>query len=305
MLLVADEIDRADIPALEVHLRGGGAPVIVLLIARDDAPREALRGVRGLRVVPMTPDDGDVAAVSRHVDAAYQAALAQDDRQKWDDRGWLPILPALLIALLWFRRGWTMRWTASLLALALLPLAGPSRAEGLADWFWTPDQQGRRAYENRDFAEAADLFEDPAWRAVALYRAGRYEDAAEMFGRLDGSDALIAKGMAQIRQGSYREGAATMQEAVDLDPANTLAARNLEIARAIVAHVDASRRSSSADDGADEIVFDEEMEEGQEAQPVMTEQLELQAAEQWMRTVDTRMEDFLRTRLALEAEAGQ
>ncbi|WBU63790.1 vWA domain-containing protein [Paracoccus aerodenitrificans] len=305
MLFVADEIDRADIPGLQSYLQNDGAPMIVLLITEDENAAEELRGIRGLRVVTMTPDDADVQAVSRHIDAAYRAALAADDRQKWEDRGWLFFLPALLLSLLWFRRGWTMRWGAGLLAAALFLPAGPSHADGLADWFWTPDQQGRRAYENRDYAEAAGLFQDLTWRGLALYRSGQYEDAAEIFDRLDGADALIARGMAEIRQGSYREGAATMQQAVDLDPDNALAVRNLEIAQAIVDYVNESRRESSADDGADEVVFDEEMEEGQEAQPIQTQQLELQAAEQWMRTVDTRMQDFLKIRLSLEAEATE
>ncbi|WP_353476744.1 VWA domain-containing protein (plasmid) [Salipiger sp. H15] len=304
ILFVADEIDRADIPALQSYLKDGGAPIILLLISDDDAPAEALRGIRGLRLVTMTPDDEDVAAVSRHIDAAYRAALAADDRQKWEDRGWLLFAPALLLALLWFRRGWTMRWAVGALAALVMP-ATPSSAEGLADWFWTPDQQGRRAYEHRDYAEAAGLFEDLDWRGRALYRAGQYENAAEVFDRLESVDALIAKGLSQIRQGSYREGEETLEQAVARDPSSELAARNLEVAQAILAYVDHARQTSGADDGADEVVFDDEMEGGQDAQPIESQELELQAAEQWMRTVDTRMQDFLKIRLSLETGGGE
>ncbi|TKW65025.1 MAG: VWA domain-containing protein [Paracoccus denitrificans] len=301
ILFVADEIDRADIPALQSYLENDGAPIIALLITESGAPAEELSGIRGLRTVTMTPDDEDVEAVSRHIDAAYQQALAADERQKWDDRGWLFFVPALMLSLLWFRRGWTMRWGVAVLALGLVLPAAPSRADGIADWFWTPDQQGRRAYENRDYEEAARLFQNLAWRGLSLYRAGKYEEAEEVFDRLGGSDALVAKGMAQIRQGNYRDGAKTIEQAVEMDPQNELAIRDLEIAQAIVKQVMEDRQNASADDGADEVVFDEDMEEGQEAQPIQTQQLELQAAEQWMRTVDTRMQDFLKIRLSLEA----
>ena len=65
---------------------------------------------------------------------------------------------------------------------ALLAAGTPhgARADGLADWFWTPDQQGRRLYEAHRYAEAAATFADPAWRAAALFRAGKYQEAADL-----------------------------------------------------------------------------------------------------------------------------
>ena len=80
-------------------------------------------------------------------------------------------------------------------------------------------------------------------------------------------------------------------------------AHDLEVARAIVTSLERERRQSGAgDDGADAVVFDKNMKKGEDGKEIMSRQLELQAAEQWMRTVDTRMSDFLKSRLALEAQ---
>ena len=60
------------------------------------------------------------------------------------------------------------RW----LLLLLVILNGCS-----ADWWLTPDQQGRRAFEGGDYGAAAKNFEDSEWKGVAAYRAGDYEAA--------------------------------------------------------------------------------------------------------------------------------
>ena len=127
--------------------------------------------------VAVTPDDTDVAAIERKVASAYRDALAKDERQQWDDRGWMLAWPAALLVLLWFRRGWTMRWSLLIIAgLTGLP-NHTAHADGLIDWFFTADQQGRLTFEEKEFAEAADLFEAPDWKGYALYRAGRCGEA--------------------------------------------------------------------------------------------------------------------------------
>ena len=59
-------------------------------------------------------------------------------------------------------------------------------------------------------ALAARIFTDPAWQGAALYRAGRYEAAAEAFARAP--DAAFNLGNAQARAGRY----AAALEAYDL-----------------------------------------------------------------------------------------
>ncbi|MFP3733142.1 hypothetical protein SB690_20490, partial [Bacillus sp. SIMBA_006] len=58
-----------------------------------------------------------------------------------------------------------------------------------ADAFLTPDQQGRRAFEHRDYAAAATHFVDPYWKGRAAYAAGDYAAALTAFSALDKPEA--------------------------------------------------------------------------------------------------------------------
>jgi len=309
ILFVLDELDRADVPAFEAHAAGNGPRVVFLAIGATDAARADLERIPGAAVVDVTPDRTDIAEIDRQVASAYREALAQDDQTKWEDRGWILVWPAALLTLFWFRRGWTMRWSVLLFAILLGVPGGPARADGLRDWFLTPDQQGRLAYQDKRYAEAAEVFEDPMWQGQALYRAGKYNEAAEVFARLPTADAAFAEGVASVKGREYRPGIAAFEKTLERDPDHAAAARNLEITRAILDYVETSREQSDTGEesgiGADDVVFDNESGRGAETRITGETELQVETAEQWMRTVDTRTEDFLRTRFALEAARGQ
>lgn len=305
ILFVLDDMDRADLPAFERHAAEGSPRFVFLTIGGTETSRRDLATLPGASVVAVTPDASDVSEIGRRVASAYRDALARDDRQNWDDRGWLLAWPAALLGLLWFRRGWTMRWGFALAAMLVGASGEPARADGPVDWFLTADQQGYLAYQDKDFAWAADLFEDPMWRGHALYRAGKYAEAAEVLARLPTAEAAFAQGMAHLRSRGYRDGIAAFETALERDPDHPTAARNLEIARAILAYVERVREQSDTGEesgiGADDVVFDNEAGRGTETTVTAEAETTLQTAEQWMRTVDTRTADFLRIRFALEA----
>ena len=306
VLFVSASFNGADVPAIKRHLEAGGVPVVILAVTKSEADFENLSRLSGVETVSLTPEKSDVERIERRLAAAYRDALAADKRQKWDDKGWLLAWPAAFIALFWFRRGSTMRWMIPLVAALSLSGGGEARA-GVTDWFFTPDQQGRLAYEEKRYEDAAEKFQDPAWQGHALYRAGKYEEAAEVFSRIDTAEAAIAEGMAHIRSRGYRDGVRAFETALERDPGNALARRNLEIARAIVDTVETAREQSDTGEeagiGADDIVFDNESGRGAETQITDTTDVQPQTADQWMRTVDTRVGDFLRARFALETVA--
>jgi Ca-activated chloride channel family protein len=305
VLFVADALDPADAAALS-EVANRVAVLAMLPEGRADRGMDALAGVP---VIQVTPDSSDVARLDRMLTAAQaRAALAESD-QPWQDRGpWLA-WPAAFLILLWFRRGWTMRWAATA-ALALLLPPSQADAEGIADWFFTPDQQGRLAFERNAFGRAAELFEDPLWRGYALYRDGQYAAAIEILERVETAQAAFIQGMAHIKSRGYRDGVRAFETALTRDPRYPGAAENLAVAREIVAFVeDLQEQSDTGEDrgiGADEVVFDNEANRGAETQIEVPEEgaAAMLTAEQWMTTVDTRTGDFLRSRFALEAAQG-
>ena len=183
-----------------------------------------------------------------------------------------------------------------------------ARADGigttLESWFLTRDQRGRLDYEAGRYAEAAETFEDPMWKGTALADLGRYDEAAAVFAREPSADAAFAEGMARVKARQYRPGITAFEAALERNPDHVAAAHNLEITRAILAYLERVREESdtgSGSEGADEVVFDKESDRGTAQTVTAKDQIKIESAEQWMRTVDTQMSDFLSTRFALES----
>ena len=310
ILFILDEFDAADLPAFVRHAREDGVGVVFLALGSSGATLDRLARIPGSSVVTLTDDATDVRQIEAHIASAYRDALAQDDRQEWDDRGWLMAWPAALCTLLYFRRGWTM-------ALGLICVLGglfgsPEKAgagepaEAIAGWLLTPDQRGRLAFENGRFAEAAATFEDPMWKGYALYSGGRYDEAALTFKRVPSGEADFARAMALLKGRALRPSITAFESAIERDPNHHAARHNVEVARAVLAYLERVREESDTgegSEGADKIVFDKEEEGGVSQMMGVEDRMKIESAEQWMRTVETSTAEFLSIRFALEEAA--
>jgi Ca-activated chloride channel family protein len=182
---------------------------------------------------------------------------------------------------------------------------GFSLPENLAGWWLTPDQQGQRLFEQGRFREAAEQFEDPAWRAAAYYRAGEFEKAAGMFGRLRSPEAAFNRGNALVLLGNYDEAIASYQRALELRSGWPEAWDNLDIAIARKQKLAPPESDAEGTGGmleADEIVFDDSGRvdrAGTETETGGGETMsdaEMRAV--WLRRVQNDPADFLRARFA-------
>lgn len=302
VLFVVDGLLPVDLDALDA----AGLPALaVLAVVPEDFVDAGLAALGDGRVTRVTPDGKDIRRLDRIFDAAYRRSLLDNESQPWNDRGWLLAVPAAFLALFWFRRGWTTRLGAGLLAVLLSGPIEIARAEGVADWFLTADQQGQLAYDRHDFDRAAELYVEPFRQAYAMYRDGQYSRAAELFGRLDTAAAAFAEGMARVRNREYRDSVRAFEKTLERDPDFPGAAENLETARMIVSYIEEAREESDTGEdggiGADEIVVDNDSDRGVETRiQADPDNGELLSADQWMNGVDTRTGDFLRQRFAIE-----
>jgi Ca-activated chloride channel family protein len=85
------------------------------------------------------------------------------------------IFAIILITAFSFRRGWML---SLIFVITLQPEL--SYADLWQDIWQTKDQQGQQVFE-QDPEKAAELFEDPNWKASSYYRAGDYQQAAKNF----------------------------------------------------------------------------------------------------------------------------
>jgi len=139
----------------------------------------------------------------------------------WIERGPYLLLLLLPLAAAGFRRGW--------LWMPLLILITPSEPV-YADWWqdiWlTKDQQGQRAFNNREHAQASQLFSNPQWKASAAYRNKDYDTASELYEKHRPQQNRYNLGNALARQGKLEQAIDTYQQVLDLEPDNEDAAFN-------------------------------------------------------------------------------
>lgn len=166
-----------------------------------DSLRALARATSG-RLVEVSVDSSDIETLNRLVERNMQ--LNGESSMPWKDMGYVLLYPIALIMMLWFRKGWLVQWC--LLAMVsgsmLLPkpvMAQPvqSKAERveviqkvtlwdkLAQSWWdlwlTPDQQGQRLMNDKQYLEAAKHFKDPLRKGTAYYYAGEYKLAHSAF----------------------------------------------------------------------------------------------------------------------------
>jgi len=76
----------------------------------DRAGLEALEKQAGAYVAGVTLDDSDVQRLVRKVNTHLKSVQAVDERVPWEDYGYYLVFSALPVSLIWFRKGWTVRW---------------------------------------------------------------------------------------------------------------------------------------------------------------------------------------------------
>jgi Ca-activated chloride channel family protein len=170
----------------------------------------------------------------------------------------------------------------------------------VADYFMTNDQQGRYAFEQHKYQRAADKFTDPMWKGIASYHAARYEQAAMEFARERSAPALFNMGNALAGNREYAQAVLAFEQALTIDKDHPGARQNLEVTKAIIIYLNQARQEGGTEVGADDFRFDNTTNKGLDTIISQQDQLKAESAEQWMRTVETRPRDFLRTKFALE-----
>ena len=192
----------------------------------------------------------------------------------------------------------------TLVAAGMLVWQRVQAGDFLSLWL-TQDQQARRAYEALEFREAWERFEDPAWKGVAAYDSGLYEESAAAFGRIATAKGFYNRGNSFMKSGAYGKAIVAYEQAVAEAPDWVEANENLDLAIYTLEYIERVREQSDTGDeselSADDYVFDNTKERGLEVEITEQSTIEMESAEKWMRGVDTETRDFLRTRFLLEA----
>ncbi len=163
--------------------RGGG--IVISSLQEDNLRRIAQIG--GGVYATLSADDIDINTLAYIMESAIddrEARLSDRSADLWRELGpWL-LLFALPFAALVFRRG--LIWLFPLYILLLPPDA---QALDWQAWWQNNDQRANQLFEQGDHAAAAELFDDPDWKASSNYRAGDYAAALDTWEQLESEAA--------------------------------------------------------------------------------------------------------------------
>jgi len=197
-------------------------------------PRLEERGLRNLanagggRYARISADGRDLDILLSGEVAGGGAAVGDDalSTDSWREEGpWLLLL-LLPLAALAFRRGWVL-----VAIVFIAPLPQPAHAATWTDLWLNKDQQAQRELEAGNASEAAALFRNPEWQAVADYEAGDYAGSAKSFAEQDDVRNLYNLGNAMAHQGELEAAIEAYEQVLEVEPENEDAAYNLELVK--------------------------------------------------------------------------
>ena len=157
---------------------------------------------------------------------ATGGALATD---RWREEGPWILLLLLPLAALAFRRGWVV-----VILFCLLPPDKDAHALDWKDLWLTKDQQAERELDAGAAQDAAELFENPEWRAVAQYRAQDYRKSAAEFAERGDTHNLYNLGNALAQQGELKSAIDAYEQVLEMDPADADAEYNRDLLQALL-----------------------------------------------------------------------
>lgn len=222
-------VDGAPIPETGGFLKDQDGAVVIPKL--DISSLQGIAQAGGGHYVTVTADDQDINQVLPS--DVTTSALSSSTSEKrttdlWREEGpWLVLL-VLVLALPAFRPG----WLGMLLAFLLIPQV--SEAFSWENLWVRSDQQGIKALERDAPEEAAALFQDPGWKGIAHYRAGKYQEAEEAFSIVDTPEGHYNRGNALANLGRYEEAMASYQTALTQQPNHADAKHNLEIIKQLM-----------------------------------------------------------------------
>jgi len=256
VILISDDADEKAVTAAQKLHQAGHRVDVIAVGTSEGAPIPLpdggyLKNRSGEIVVPV-PDFGKLKETAATGGGSYllitapESAFARLNQipqlfprtrgqsealgDQWRDFGpWL-LLPLLPLAALCFRRGWL-----TLLLLALFwGHPGNAAAFSFQDLWLRPDQQAARALKNKDYKTAAQLAQDPELKAAALYRAGKFEEAAQILQERENSRALYNRANALARSGKLEEALKAYDQALKLNPKDQDAVFNRDLVKKLL-----------------------------------------------------------------------
>ncbi|ENM5881433.1 VWA domain-containing protein, partial [Vibrio metoecus] len=140
------------------------------------------------------------------------------------NNGYWLVLPLVIAALAIFRRG---------VIFTLLLIVGthfPVQEASASPWL-NQDQQAMRAFEAKQYSQAAETFRDPKWQGAARYYAKDYPGAIEAYSRIENPDLETQYNLANAyaQAGNFPKARELYEQVLKQQPNHQDAQHNLQV----------------------------------------------------------------------------
>lgn len=173
----------------------------------------------------ITLDDSDIRDIVRSVkeNLAYEQKENEENKE-WEDYGYWFMIPAGLILLFWFRKGWVVTW---MILVFVYPWYGCSTNESttptkekfeFVDLWFTKDRQAQKLFDEGKYLQAAEKFEHPFWKGIAYYKAKEFQLAAQSFYQVKTPESYFNIGMCMAELENWNEAIFAFEEALKMKP---------------------------------------------------------------------------------------
>jgi len=148
--------------------------------------------------------------------------------------------------------------------------SGFSLPKSFRDWFQTPEQQAKSAWDNGDNERLSEVAPNEAWQGAAAYRNGEFESAKEAFSGVvnpattqpgDLARSVFNQATTDIQLGNYAQAIEQFDSLLAEQPEHADAIRNKAIAERLM---ELEQQSQQSEDGQGE--QGEQGEEGEQGE---------------------------------------
>ena len=177
--------------------------------------------------------------------------------------------------------------------------------EGLDRIFITSDQQGYRYYEKKEYAKAAQTFENLSYKGASYYRDAAFKKSSSMYQNLSSKEEKFNLGNSFVMSGEYNVAIEAYEQALKIDKNFKAAQENLVLAKA---RKSIKEPENSGDQGVglgeDDTVFDNQEGKGKDDDSSPQQDME-PVNPNWLDRLQTGPKEFLKNKFSYQHQMNE
>ena len=190
--------------------------------------------------------DLDQLLTERFDGGDYEQGNLGHEFDAWADAGHWLVLLILPLFLLFFRKGF-------IYCLPIL-LFVPMQSDAADAWnkLWkTPDQQAAELLEQQEYEKAAETFKRQDWSAIADYKNGNYENAADKLSNKQDATSLYNRGNALAMSGKLEDAINAYDDLLAKHPDHQDSLHNKELVKKLLEQQKQDQDQQQGSDNSD------------------------------------------------------